>query len=71
MSGEMLASSLHKMNNSVSTYNKTVLCPRPEFGPRRLKKFGIPFYNGKQMYSIFVYVVLYYLILIPSNHKER
>lgn len=53
MSGEMLASSLHKMNNSVSTYNKTVLCPRPEFGPRRLKKFGISFYNEKQIYSIF------------------
>ena len=52
MSGEMLASSLHKLNNSVNTYNKTVLCPRPEFGPRRLKKFGIPFYNEKQIYSI-------------------
>ena len=48
----MLASSLHKMNNSISTYNKTVLCPRPEFGPRRLKKLGISFYNEKQMYSI-------------------
>ena len=53
MSGKMLASSLRKINNSVSTYNKTVLCPRPEFGPRRLKKFGIPFYNEIQIYYIF------------------